>query len=227
MEEYGRWLLALVAKEEEEEEEEEEVVEEVVDTTVPSPAPATTPPWRAPQMVPWKQKQKLTASQVGVPPPACALAWLAPRPPPPGLALAAAVAPPPHTGPVPEPPRGPCEAKLQAQLDQATLDLSIMLLDHPLKGDLFKSTLVGFLVVLGVDATRQTFWDLYSYTSSLSRLVKVAQMLVALRVVREAKAGHVSHPADALDEMRECFLIYGVRAPFGWIARLCMYGKKI
>jgi hypothetical protein len=83
-----------------------------------------------------------------------------------------------------------------------------------LKGDLFDSTLVGFLAVLGVDAARQTFQDLYSYTSYLSRLVKMAQMLVALRAVREAEAGQVSHPADALDKMRECFLVYGVRAPF-------------
>jgi hypothetical protein len=55
---------------------------------------------------------------------------------------------------VPEPPRGPREAELQAWLDQATLELSIALLDYPLKGDLFKSTLVGFVVVLGVDAAR-------------------------------------------------------------------------
>jgi hypothetical protein len=135
MEEHGHRLLALA--------EEEEV--EVEDTTVPGPAPATTPPWQAPRMVPWEKKQTPTAGQGGVPPPARALARLAPRPPPPGPAPAAAVAPPPHTGLVPEPPRGPREAKLQAQLD------------HPLKGDLFESTLVGFLAVLGVDAARQTF----------------------------------------------------------------------
>jgi hypothetical protein len=55
----------------------------------------------------------------------------------------------------------------------------------------------------------------------------MAQMLVALRAVREAEAGRVSHAADAVDEMRERFLLYGVRAPFGWIARLRTYGKKI
>jgi hypothetical protein len=133
----------------------------------------------------------------------------------------------PHTGPAPKPPGSPREADLQAQLDQATLDLSIALLDHPLKGDLFESTLVGFLAVLGVDAARQTLRDPYSYTSYLSGLVKMAQMLVALRAVREAEAGQASHAADALDEMRERFLLYGVRAPFGWIARLRTYGKKI
>jgi TATA-binding protein-associated factor Taf7 len=55
----------------------------------------------------------------------------------------------------------------------------------------------------------------------------MAQMLVALQAVHLTKAGVVSHPADALDEMRECFLLYGVRAPFGWITRLRTYGKKI
>ncbi|KAL2783346.1 hypothetical protein BJX66DRAFT_131915 [Aspergillus keveii] len=99
MEEYGHRLLALA------EEEEEEV--EVEDTTVPGPAPATTPPRQAPRTVPWKKKQKLTASQVVVPPPARALARLAPRPPLPSPALAAVVALPPHTGPVPEPPPRP------------------------------------------------------------------------------------------------------------------------
>jgi hypothetical protein len=107
MEEYGHQLLALA-----EEEDEEEV--EVEDTTVPGPAPATTPPRQAPRTVPWKKKQKLIASQVVVPPLARALARLAPRLLLPSPALVAAVAPLPHTGPVPKPPRGPREAKLQA-----------------------------------------------------------------------------------------------------------------
>ncbi|KAL6228589.1 hypothetical protein BDW75DRAFT_246594, partial [Aspergillus navahoensis] len=45
----------------------------------------------------------------------------------------------------PKPPASRREARLQAKLDQACLDLSIALLDHPLKGELFDSTLVGFL----------------------------------------------------------------------------------
>jgi hypothetical protein len=134
---------------------------------------------------------------------------------------------PTRIGQAPEPPYSPREAALQAQLDQATLDLSITLLDHPLKGDLFESTLVGFLAVLGVDPARQSFHDLYSYTSSLSGLVKMVQMLVALRAIREAEAGRVSHAADALDEMRERFLLFRVRAPFSWITRLRTYGKRI
>ncbi|KAI9035076.1 uncharacterized protein KD926_004658 [Aspergillus affinis] len=96
-----------------------------------------------------------------------------------------------------------------------------------IRRDLFESTLVGFLAVLGIDTKQQTFLKPYSYTSYLSGLVKMAQMLVALQAVYQAEAGRVTHPADALDEMRERFLIFGVRAPFGWITRLRAYGKKV
>ena len=107
------------------------------------------------------------------------------------------------------------------------MDLSIAFLDHPLKGDLFESTLVGFLAVLGVDPARQTFRDPYGYTSYLSELVKIAQMLVTLHAVCLAEAGQVSYPADALDEMREWFLLFGVCALFSWITRWRTYSQKI
>jgi hypothetical protein len=134
---------------------------------------------------------------------------------------------------------GPCErsepasggimavAQIQSLLDRACLRFSIALLDHTLKGDLFESGLVGFLAVLGVDAEKKTFRDAYSYTSYLSAMVKMTQMLVVQEAVFRAEEDVVEHPADAIDEMRERFLIHGVRAPFGWVMRLRTYGKKI
>ena len=116
---------------------------------------------------------------------------------------------------------------IQAQLDKAYLAFSIVLLDHSLKGDLFESVLVGFLAALGIDAANQTFHELYGYTGYLSGLVKIAQMLVVEQAVRMADGGDVAHPADILDAMRECFLLHGVRAPFGWITRLRTYRKKV
>lgn len=41
-----------------------------------------------------------------------------------------------------------------ARLDQACLALLIVLLDHPLKGEIYESIVVGFLAVLGVDPQR-------------------------------------------------------------------------
>ncbi|KAA8646653.1 uncharacterized protein ATNIH1004_005328 [Aspergillus tanneri] len=117
--------------------------------------------------------------------------------------------------------------KVQKQLDDACLSLSIALLDHPLKGDLFESTVIGFLAALGVDPAKQIFREPYGYTGYLSGLVKMAQMLVVERAVQMADDGTVAHPADALDAMRERFLLHGVCAPFAWITRLRTYGKKV
>jgi hypothetical protein len=39
------------------------------------------------------------------------------------------------------------------------------------------------LAVLGVNAEKKTFWDAYSYTSYLSAMVKMTQMLVVQEAV--------------------------------------------
>lgn len=117
--------------------------------------------------------------------------------------------------------------KMQDQLDHACLELSIALLDHELKGDIFESAIVGFMAALGVDAENQAYRDPSSYTGHLSALVKIAQMLVVQRAVQMADDGKIEYPSDALDDMRQRFLVYGVRAPFGWITRLRTYGKRI
>lgn len=102
-------------------------------------------------------------------------------------------------------------AEARALLDRACLRLSITLLDHTLKGDLFESALVGFLAVLDVDGEKKTFRDTYTYTPLLSGLVKIAQMLVVQEAVMQADEDQVEHPADALDGMRERFLVHGTR----------------
>lgn len=83
------------------------------------------------------------------------------------------------------------------------------------------------MAALGIDARNQTYREPASYTSHLSGLVKISQMLVARQAVHLAEDGHVEHPGDAINEMRDRFLLYGVRVPFGWITRLRTYGKRI
>ena len=116
---------------------------------------------------------------------------------------------------------------LQRQLDRWCLLFSIALLDHTLKGDLFESTIVGFLAVLGIDMQKQTFVEAPAYTSNLSGLIKVGQVLVIQRAVMGAEDGEADHPADLLDEMRDRFMIHGSRSPFNWALRLRAYGKAI
>lgn len=69
-------------------------------------------------------------------------------------------------------------------MDQACLALSIALLDRPLKGELLDSTPVGFLAILGINSDYSSY-----YTTYLSTLVKMAQILVAERAVGMADEG--------------------------------------
>ncbi|KAJ5605330.1 hypothetical protein N7510_010484 [Penicillium lagena] len=109
---------------------------------------------------------------------------------------------------------------LHDQLDRACLELSIALLDHELNGDIYESAVVGFLAALGVDAENQTYRDPSNYTPFLSAMVKMAQLLVAQQAIQLVDDGQVAYPGEVLDEMRERFLAFGVRAPFHWITRL-------
>lgn len=115
----------------------------------------------------------------------------------------------------------------ESRLDRAMLFFCISLLDHTLTGDLFESTIVGFLAVLGIDVKRKILQDACTYTPSLSGLIKIGQVLVIQRSVLAAEEGEVDRPADLLDEMRERFMIHGSRSPFNWALRLRAYGKKI
>ena len=123
-------------------------------------------------------------------------------------------------------PHNPVD-KLQAKLDKAILLFCVSLLDHTLRGDLFESTVVGFLAVLGIDVQKQVLQDACAYTPNLSGLIKIGQILVIQRSVVAAAEGEIEHPADILDEMRERFMIHGSRSPFNWALRLRAYGKKI
>jgi hypothetical protein len=59
-------------------------------------------------------------------------------------------------------------------VDRAYLALYIILLDYPLKGDLFKSAIVGFLAVISINFEKETLINAYIYTLCLSAFVKVS-----------------------------------------------------
>jgi hypothetical protein len=63
-------------------------------------------------------------------------------------------------------------------LDRACLELWIAVLDHQLLGKIYDSVIVGFLAVLGIDEENGRFYDAVRYTSHLSAIIKMAQMLV-------------------------------------------------
>jgi hypothetical protein len=64
-------------------------------------------------------------------------------------------------------------------LNRACLQLCIALLNYTLKGDYFKSVVLSFLAVLGINENPSSvFRSLLSYSPNLSKFIKIAQMLV-------------------------------------------------
>ena len=112
-------------------------------------------------------------------------------------------------------------------LDMECLELCVSLLDHDLKSDLFESAVVGFLAAIAIDPIKGILKEAYHFTPTLSGFIKIAQMLVIQKAVVSARDVESVQPADLLDEMRERFLINGVRSPFSWASQLRVYGKKV
>jgi hypothetical protein len=63
------------------------------------------------------------------------------------------------------------------------LELCVSLLDHDLKGDLFESAVIGFLVAITIDSIKEILKEAYHFTPTLSSFIKIAQMLVIQKAV--------------------------------------------
>jgi hypothetical protein len=53
------------------------------------------------------------------------------------------------------------------------LKLYVSLLDHDLKGDLFESAIIGFLVVITIDPIKGILKEAYYFTPTLSGFIKI------------------------------------------------------
>ncbi|KAH7413549.1 hypothetical protein BKA64DRAFT_703641 [Cadophora sp. MPI-SDFR-AT-0126] len=84
---------------------------------------------------------------------------------------------------------------LQVELDQAYLRFCIALLDHRLMGPIDDSLIVGFLAVQGIEVKKNGFYEAACYTTHLSALVKMAQLLVLRQAIAAKMAGECEHPA--------------------------------
>ena len=101
------------------------------------------------------------------------------------------------------------------------------MLDHDLKGDLFESAIVGFLVAIAINPVKGILKEAYHFTPTLSGFIKIAQMLVIQKAVVCVRDVESIQPADLLDKMRMRFLINRVRLPFSWASQLQVYRKKV
>lgn len=110
---------------------------------------------------------------------------------------------------------------------QHCLDLCIALLDHKLNGKLTDSIVVVFLAALGINRNCDGFDDAVLYTTKLSAIVKLAQLLVVQYAVVESKAGRTQFPNELVSELQDRFMVYGSNSPINWILNLRAYGTKL
>jgi len=59
-------------------------------------------------------------------------------------------------------------------LDIDYLEFCVSLLDHDLKGDLFKSAIVEFLAAIAIDPIKGILKEAYHFTPTLSSFIKIA-----------------------------------------------------
>jgi hypothetical protein len=86
---------------------------------------------------------------------------------------------------------------------------------------------LAFLAVSGIDTAKSIFFEAPNHTSKLSGFIKIAQMLVLEKAVREVESGMVENALDPLDEMRERFMTINNCTPFSWAVSTRSFGKKI
>jgi hypothetical protein len=67
------------------------------------------------------------------------------------------------------------------------LELYVSLLDHDLKGDLFESAVIGFLVAIAINPIKGILKEAYHFTPTLSSFIKIAQMLVIQKAIVGAR----------------------------------------
>jgi hypothetical protein len=119
--------------------------------------------------------------------------------------------------------QGPCDPDVKA----ACLELCISLLDHKLHGKLTDSIMVGFLAAHGIDRNKKGFKEAVAYTTDLSALVKIAQLMVVQYAVKQCEAGRAPYPNELVAEYQDRFMCYGSETPMNWILNLRAYGAKI
>jgi hypothetical protein len=88
-------------------------------------------------------------------------------------------------------------------LDKAYLLLYIFLLNYTLQGNYFKSIVLSFLAILGINKNPSSiFYSLLSYLPNLFKFIKIAQILVVQYTVVVKKKGKVKYPSNLLKEMQ-------------------------
>ena len=112
-------------------------------------------------------------------------------------------------------------------LDQATLDLGIYLIQHPLDKRAFDSAMVSFAAMLAWDSTKKTWMVVNNYTSFLSQIIFDSQLLVLLYCLDLADSGEASSLTSCLREERDKWLLNDTSGPIAELSASRLLGFTI
>ena len=115
----------------------------------------------------------------------------------------------------------------EKRLITLVIELYIALFNHRLGRALSESALVIFLAVLGIDSTNNSFHPPEQYTSNLSALVKLTQLIVLQYSLNQASGAPNTALADYIKPLKDEFMISTCSTPFILVLRLRAEGKRI
>ena len=112
-------------------------------------------------------------------------------------------------------------------LDRKCLELFLALIDQRLDDGLYKSIVLSFLAVTGIDRVSGEFRPADQSTSILSGFIKINRMLVLRKSIMDVEDGTSKCIADSLGELRLRILTQDSRSPTAWILHLRTVGKQL
>jgi Orsellinic acid/F9775 biosynthesis cluster protein D/DEAD/DEAH box helicase/Helicase conserved C-terminal domain len=112
------------------------------------------------------------------------------------------------------------------KLDRLTLAFCLSLIQHSLDQSTFDSAILSFCAVLAWDSGKKSWRkDLGNYSSSLSKLVYVSQLLILLHCDDLVTSGQHHTLADAIVAQRDLWLQNTSRGPIGEVQSWRLYAR--
>lgn len=108
-------------------------------------------------------------------------------------------------------------------VDRACLEVWMQLFNHRLESRHYQSVVLSALAAIGVDSEEETWCSAMNYTPTLSAVIKLARMMVALRGVDQGEMGAV----ERIRRMVNRFMVEDQPVPMKWLFSTRRFGLKI
>jgi hypothetical protein len=116
----------------------------------------------------------------------------------------------------------------EQRLDQLTLVFCLSLIQHQLDNSSFDSAMLSFCAVLAWNSSKKAWrTDVGNYSSYLSQLIYVCQLLILLHCDELRDGGHHSTLSEAIIAQRDLWLQNTSRGPVGDMQAWRLYARSV